>query len=169
PTTVADLHTLPLLEVESKDGALFRQFIQRYHYLGYLTSTGAILRYLFQSSAGQVRACLQWSSPAWTMAARDQWIGWKSPQRARNLQYIVNNSRFLILPWVRVKGLASSILARASRQIVHDWSQHYGYMPMLLETLVDPVRFLGTCYRAANWICVGETSGRGRLDRHYRT
>jgi len=168
-TTVANLQPLRLLQIESGDSALFRQFIQRYHYLGYRRPPGANLRYFVQSGTGQVLACLQWSSPAWTMAARDQWIGWNSPQRARNLQYIVNNSRFLILPWVRVKGLASSILARASRQIVHDWSQHYGYKPMLLETLVDPVRFLGTCYRAANWICVGETSGRGRMDRHHRT
>ena len=168
-TTVANLRPLRLLQIESGDSALFRQFIQRYHYLGYRRPTGANLRYFVQSGTGQLLACLQWSSPAWTMAARDQWIGWNSPQRARNLQYIVNNSRFLILPWVRVKGLASSILARASRQIVHDWPQHYGYKPMLLETLVDPVRFLGTCYRAANWICVGETSGRGRMDRHHRT
>lgn len=168
-TTVANLQPLRLLQIESGDSALFRQFIQRYHYLGYRRPTGANLRYFVQSGTGQVLACLQWSSPAWTMAARDQWIGWNSPQRARNLQYIVNNSRFLILPWVRVKGLASSILARASRQIVHDWPQHYGYKPMLLETLVDPVRFLGTCYRAANWISVGETSGRGRMDRHHRT
>jgi len=113
-------------------------------------------------------ACLQWSSPAWTMAARDRWIGWSTQQRARNLQYVVNNSRFLILPWVRVKGLASSILARAANQLVGDWRQHYGYTPMLLETLVDTARFNGTCYRAANWIDLGKTSGRGRMDRHHR-
>jgi hypothetical protein len=166
--TAADLQPLRLLQVESADGSLFRQFIQRYHYLGYRTPTGANLRYFVQSATGQFLACLQWSSPAWSMAARDQWIGWNSPQRAQNLQYIVNNSRFLILPWVRVKGLASSILARAARQIIHDWPQHYGYKPMLLETLVDTERFRGTSYRAANWICLGETSGRGRMDRHHR-
>ena len=167
-TTLADLQPLRLLQVEPGDGALFRQFIQRYHYLGYRTPTGANLRYFVQSSTGQILACLQWSSPAWTMQARDQWIGWNSQQRARNLQYIVNNSRFLILPWVRVKDLASSILALAARQIVRDWPQHYGYKPMLLETLVDTARFRGTCYRAANWSCVGETSGRGRMDRRHR-
>ena len=167
-TTAADLQPLRLLQVESADSSLFRQLIQRYHYLGYRTPTGANLRYFVQSATGQFLACLQWSSPAWSMAARDQWIGWNSPQRARNLQYIVNNSRFLILPWVHVKGLASSILARAASQIVHDWPQHYGYKPMLLETLVDTARFRGTSYRAANWICIGETSGRGRMDRHHR-
>src|SRR5512145_2313116 len=88
--------------------------------------------------------------------------------RARNLQYIVNNSRFLILPWVQVKALASTILARSARQVPHDWRQHYGYMPLLLETLVDVTRFKGTCYRAANWIALGETTGRGKMDRHHK-
>jgi hypothetical protein len=167
-TTVADLQPLRLVLVPSTDGALFRQFIERYHYLGYRIPPGANLRYVVQSRSGQMLACLQWSSPAWTMAPRDRWIGWSTPQRARNLQYVVNNSRFLILPWVRVKGLASSILAHAASQLVDDWRQHYGYKPMLLETLVDTARFNGTCYRAANWIDLGKTSGRGRMDRHHR-
>jgi hypothetical protein len=168
-TTVADLQPLRLLPVlTTTDGALFRQLIQRYHYLGYRVPTGAHLRYFVQAASGQLLACLQWSSPAWAMAARDEWIGWSSPKRARNLQYIVNNSRFLILPWVCVKGLASSILARAACQILHHWPIHYGYKPMLLETLVDTARFRGTCYRAANWIYLGETSGRGRMDRYHQ-
>jgi hypothetical protein len=167
-TTLADLQPLRLVEVPSTDGALFRQFIERYHYLGYRTPTGANLRYFVQAGSGQMLACLQWSSPAWTMALRDRWIGWTTQQRARNLQYLVNNSRFLILPWVRVKGLASSILARAARQLVDDWRQHYGYQPMLLETFVDPARFNGTCYRAANWTDLGKTSGRGRMDHHHQ-
>jgi len=167
-TTVADLQPLRLVQVPSTDGALFRQFIERYHYLGYRIPTGANLRYFVQAGSGQLLACLQWSSPAWKMAARDHWIGWSSRQRARNLQYVVNNSRFLILPCVRVKGLASSILARAAGQLVDDWRQHYGYKPMLLETLVDTARFNGTCYRAANWIDLGQTSGRGRMDRHHQ-
>jgi hypothetical protein len=99
------------------------------------------------------------------MAARDHWIGWNSAQRARNLQYIVNNSRFLILPSVQVKGLASTILARSARQLPKDWLKHYGYSPLLLETLVDGSRFKGTCYRAANWIYLGQTAGGGRRDR----
>ncbi len=166
-STVADLQPLRLVQVPSTDGALFRQFIERYHYLGYRIPTGANLRYFVQAASGQMLACLQWSSPAWKMAARDRWIGWSTQQRSRNLQYVVNNSRFLILPWVRVKGLASSILACAASQLIDDWRQHYGYKPMLLETLVDSARFIGTCYRAANWIDLGKTSGRGRMDRHH--
>ena len=113
-------------------------------------------------------ACLLWSSPAWKMAPRDQWIGWNPEQRAHNLQRVVNNSRFLILPWVRVQGLASKILALSARQMPHDWQTRYGYRPLLLETLVDTTRFRGTCYRAANWLHVGQTSGRGRMDREHQ-
>ena len=166
-TSITDLEPLRLRLVDTSDGSLFRQFIQRHHYLGYRTPVGAHLRYFVQSGNGEILACLLWTSPAWKMAPRDRWIGWNPDQRARNLQYIVNNGRFLILPWVRVKGLASSILSRFARQLPKDWCQHYGYTPLLLETLVDAVRFTGTCYRAANWICLGETSGRGRMDQHH--
>lgn len=110
------------------------------------------------------------SSPgSWKMAARDEWIGWNAEQRASHLQRIVNNSRFLVLPWVRVKGMASKILAQSARQVPIDWERRYGYWPLLLETLVDAQRFRGTCYRAANWIRVGQTQGRGRMDREHRT
>jgi hypothetical protein len=102
------------------------------------------------------------------MAARDQWIGWNAEQRVRNLQLIVNQSRFLVLPWVRVKGLASKILGQSARRLPADWERRYGYRPLLLETLVDAQRFRGTCYRAANWIRVGQTHGRGRMDREHR-
>jgi hypothetical protein len=129
---------------------------------------GANLRYFVESPDHGILALMQWTSPAWKMAWRDQWIGWSSEQRARNLQQIVNNSRFLILPWVHVKGLASTILARAARQLPIDWQHHYGYQPVLLESLVDSSRFSGTCYRAANWICLGQTAGRGRMDRHHQ-
>ena len=153
--------------IDDSEGPLFRQFIQRYHYLGYRVPFGANLRYIVESGDGRILAALQWTSPAWKMSARDQWIGWNSKQRARNLQYIVNHSRFLILPWVHVKSFASTILARAARQLPIDWQRHYGYPPVLLETLVDASRFKGTCYRAANWICLGETTGRGRMDRYH--
>jgi hypothetical protein len=102
------------------------------------------------------------------MAPRDAWIGWHDEQRKRNLQYIVSNSRFLVLPWIFVRGLASKILSLASRQLPQDWERSYGYRPLLLETLVDPSRFRGTCYRAANWIHLGQTQGRGRMDRDNR-
>jgi len=153
----------------SGDHALFKELLDRYHYLGYRVPFGASLRYLVRSerAPGQVLACLLWSSPAWRMAARDAWIGWSDEERGRNLQLLVNNSRFLILPWVRVKGLASKILARCARQLPEDWEQLYGYRPLLLETLVDGARFSGTCYRAANWIRLGQTAGRGRMDRRH--
>jgi hypothetical protein len=153
----------------SGNHALFKELLDRHHYLGYRVPFGASLRYLVRSEQvpGQVLACLLWSSPAWKMAARDAWIGWSDQERRRNLQLIVNNSRFLILPWVRVKGLASKILARCARQLPQDWEKLYGYRPLLLETLVDAGRFRGTCYRAANWIHLGQTAGRGRMDRDH--
>jgi hypothetical protein len=163
---LADLEPLRLTLIDSSNSTLWRQYIQRYHYLGWRVPVGAHLRYFVYSAQGQILACLLWTSPAWKMAARDRWIGWNPDQRKRNLQFIVNNSRFLILPWVKVKGLASTILARSARQLPHDWHQHYGYTQLLLETLVDVTRFNGTCYRAANWITLGQTIGRGRMDRH---
>ncbi len=161
---------LQLLGGESSaDKALFAQWIDRYHYLGYRVPFGAQLRYLVRSERcdGRVLACLLFSSPAWKMAERDRWIGWSAETRSRNLQFIVNNSRFLILPWVRVKGLASMILSRCARQLPLDWEKLYGYRPLLLETLVDADRFKGTCYQAANWISLGRTQGRGRMDRYH--
>ena len=165
--------SLEPLRVEIVDGgreesARFREWIDRYHYLGYRVPVGANLRYVVRSAGGEALACLLWSSPAWKMAARDRWIGWSARQRERNLQYVVNNSRFLILPWVRVKGLASKILSRCARQLPWDWEQRYGYRPLLLETLVETERFAGTSYRAANWLRVGQTQGRGRMDRDRR-
>jgi hypothetical protein len=153
-----------------KQSQLWTELIDRHHYLRYRVPLGANLRYLVRSGreGGAVLACLLWSSPAWKMAARDQWIGWNAEQRVRNLQLIVNQSRFLVLPWVQVKGLASKILAKSARQLPSDWERWYGYRPLLLETLVDRQRFRGTCYRAANWIRVGETSGRGRMDREHK-
>ncbi len=118
---------------------------------------GAHLRYWVRNPQREL-ACLLWTSPAWKMKPRDVWIGWNEEQRKRNLQGIVNNGRFLILPWVRVQGLASKILALSARQLPQDWQSHYGNRPLLLET-VDAERFRGTCYRAANWIYVGQTTG----------
>ena len=164
---LADLQPLRLSLIDPSKSALWRQLIQRYHYLGCRVPVGAHLRYFVYCSQGQLLACLLWSSPAWKMAARDHWIGWTPDQRTRNLQFIVNNSRFLILPWVQVKNLASAILAHCARQLPQDWSCHYGYTPLLLETLVDVTRFNGTCYRAANWIALGQTTGRGRIDTHH--
>ena len=108
-----------------------------------------------------VVAALQLSSPAWRLAARDRWIGWDEPTRQRNLQRVVNNSRFVVLPWVRVQNLASRLLALLARRLAADWQARFAVEPLLLETLVDGSRFAGTCYRAANWIELGDTAGRG--------
>ena len=151
---------LELRVVESRsESQLWTELIERYHYLTHRVPVGANLRYLVRSkrSGEQVLACLLWSSPAWKMAPRDQWIGWNPAQKAQNLQLVVNNGRFLILPWVHVRGLASKILGQSARQLPADWEPRYGYRPLLLETLVDSHRFRGTCYRAANWIRVGQT------------
>jgi hypothetical protein len=145
----------------------WREQVERYHYLGCRVPFGAHLRYWVRNRDREL-AGLLWTSPAWKMQARDAWIGWNDEQRKRNLQRIVNNGRFLILPWVRVKGLASKILALSARQTPQDWQTHYGYRPLLLETLVDTQRFRGTCYRAANWLHVGQTAGRGRMDREHQ-
>jgi hypothetical protein len=149
---------------------LWRELVGRYHYQGHAVAFGAQLRYLLGVSRlqPQVVGCLQFSSPAWRLAARDRWIGWDDAQRARALQCIVNNSRFLVLPWVRVRNLASAALACATRRLVADWQATYAVRPLLLETLVDTARFAGTCYRAANWLGLGTTSGRGRMDRAHQ-
>jgi len=158
---------LELALVESPaESRRWRELMERYHYLGCRVPFGANLRYWVRHSEREL-ACLLWTSPAWKMQARDTWIGWGDEQRRRNLQRVVNNGRFLILPWVKVKGLASKILALSARQMPRDWERRYGYRPLLLETLVDAARFQGTCYRAANWIFVGQTAGRGRMDREH--
>jgi hypothetical protein len=167
-----DLLTLHLVQASNPTlNSLFKQYVDRYHYLRYRIPFGAHLRYLVESSQlpGRYLACLQFSSPAWMMAPRDAWIGWNVQQRKCNLQFIVNQSRFLVLPWVEVKGLASKILSLAARRLPQDWHALYGYRPLLLETLVDRSRFRGTCYRAGNWIHLGATQGRGRMDRDHAT
>jgi hypothetical protein len=164
--TVGDLSAVTLRTVRSsQDKQLWYEYVDRYHYLGYRLPFGAHIRYFIESQDTGILGCLQFSSPAWKMQARDRWIGWTEPQRRRNLQKIVNNSRFLVLPWVRVKNLASCVLAKAATVVADDWAERYGYRPVLLETLVDTGRFQGTCYRAANWTALGMTAGRGRMDR----
>jgi hypothetical protein len=153
------------------ESALWRELMARYHYLGYRAPVGATVRYTVYSQLyeNRVLACMLWNSPAWRITVRDRWIGWNDQQRRRSLQLIVNNGRFLILPWVKVKGFASKILSHCVRQLPRDWERLYGYRPLLMETLVDGKRFSGTCYRAANWIGLGSTEGRGRMDRHHRS
>ena len=148
----------------------WRELVGRYHYLGYRTAYGASLRYLIEASSPNQRVlgCLQFSSPAWRMKTRDNWIGWDEVNRQQHLPRLINNSRFLILPWVRIPHLASHVLALSLRTVAEDWERHYGLRPWLAETLVDNSRFTGHCYRAANWIDVGLTTGRGRQDREHQ-
>lgn len=162
--------SLQLVQASNRElGSIFKQLINRWHYLCYRIPFGAHLRYLVESQQlpGRFLACLQFSSPAWKMAPRDAWIEWTDEQRRRNLQYVVSNSRFLILPWVSVRSLASKILSLATCRLPQDWQSLYGYRPLLLETLVDSSRFTGTSYRASNWIYLGKTQGRGRMDRDH--
>ena len=148
----------------------FRELVDRYHTLGYKVPFGAHLQYLISISrpVPTVVGCVQFSSAAWRMQARDRWIGWDDVTRARHLPQVVNNSRLLLLPWVHIQNLASATLARALRRLPADWQAQYGVTPLLVETLVDPARYIGACYRAANWVELGETSGRGRDDRQHR-
>jgi hypothetical protein len=161
------------IEIEAVETAdqrlLFRELVGRHHYLGHAVPFGAQLRYLVYASRPEraVVGCVQFSSPAWRMAVRDTWIGWDDLTRQRNLQSVVNNSRFLILPWVRVKNLASHVLSLATKRLGVDWPRRYGVEVLLVETLVDRSLYRGECYRAANWIPLGETTGRGRMDREH--
>lgn len=141
---------------------LWNEYIHRYHYLGYKTLPGAQLRY-FVTSGEAILALLGFGASAWQAAPRDDYIGWSHDQRQQNLHRVVNNARFLILPWVQSKNLASMILAMAARRLPGDWESRYHYRPVLLETFVEKDRFAGTAYKAANWVHVGQTKGRGKL------
>jgi len=157
---------LEIQRVQNRDQRdLFKELIGRYHYLGYAMPFGARLQYLVYVNRPhrEVVGCVQFSSPAWRMRARDEWIGWTEARRKVALQQVVNNSRFLIL--ARIQNLASMILSCTLRELRCDWEQQYGLKPLLVETLVDQQQFHGGCYRASNWIELGKTTGRGRMDR----
>ncbi len=159
------LHEILPLTIEqvrrSGEEPLFNSLMEQYHYLRYQQPVGEHLKYLVKAK-GQAIACLAWSSAPRHLASRDRFIGWDQQARRRNIHLIAYNSRFLILPWVRVPHLASHILGRMARQMPTDWQGVYAHPVHLLETFVDPERFAGTCYRAANWIVVGKTTGRGK-------
>jgi hypothetical protein len=162
---VQALGALCLAPVQRTDSALWNEYIDRYHYLGYKPLPGAQLRY-FATAGERVVGLFGFGAAAWKTSPRDMWIGWSREQRRRNLGGVVNNARFLILPWIRVPGLASKLLSMVSRVLAQDWAGRYGYRPVLLESFVEAERFAGTCYRAANWTCVGHTKGRGKLGDH---
>jgi hypothetical protein len=161
---VSALGDLELRCVRTKaESHLWNEFIERYHYLGYTKLPGAQLRYV-ASVGDQIVALAGFGAAAWKTAPRDRFIGWTAEQRARRLHLVLNNSRFLILPWIRSQNLASHLLARLARRLPDDWDDAYAYRPVLLETFVDAARFHGTCYKAANWTYLGQTTGRGKLD-----
>lgn len=148
----------------SPGASLLRCLLQRYHYLGYRTCVGENLKYLVQDRQGRPVACLLFGSAAWQAAPRDHWIGWKPPQRRRNLHLLTNNMRFLVVPWVQVPHLASHVLAAVSSRLSADWQAKYGHPIYLVETFVECERFRATCYRAAGWTHLGVTTGRTRND-----
>lgn len=150
----------------SSDHALFRYLLARYHYLGLKNTVGENMKYLVRARTGRELACVLFGSAAWQIAARDGYIGWDRMTREANLRLVTNNTRYLVLPWVDIPCLASHVLARVACRVSSDWMEKYGHPISLLETFVDRERFLGTCYKAANWVFVGQTKGRTRNDRY---
>jgi hypothetical protein len=165
PPLIDPVHALPPLRLQqitaTSSSRLWNEYVARYHYLGYTPLAGSQMRYNIFADTRLV-ALISFGASAWKLAPRDRFIGWNALQRQRNLQFVVNNARFLILPWIQSKGLASKILAMVARQLPVDWFTRYGLRPVLLETFVETPRHRGTCYKAANWIHVGHTVGRGK-------
>jgi hypothetical protein len=162
---LAELGVLAFQQVRrTPQEALFNSLLEQYHYLRYQQPVGEHLKYLV-SAKGQVIACLAWCSAPRHLASRDRFIGWSAEARTRNLRLLAYNTRFLILPWVEVPHLASHILGRMAKIVPRDWQQMYAHPVYWLETFIDPARFKGTCYRAANWQCLGTTTGRGHNAR----
>jgi len=160
---LSDIGPIRLRVVQGKeDTALFNEYLSRYHYLGYKKPFGCHLRY-FVEGAGSRLGCMLFSGAAKALTPRDQWIGWSANERLRNLGFVINNGRYLIFPWVKVRYLASCALGKAVRDLGQHWQQRWNYRPVLLETFVDPQYFDGTCYRAANFRYLGMTRGMGLI------
>ena len=166
--SLADVGPMQIQEVSYRrsEREQLRAALATFHYLGYRAPAGENLQYMVRDRTGRLLAAAVYAGAAWKCAARDQWIGWSAGQREANLKRITNNVRFLLLPWVRVPQLGSWILGALGRRIAEDWQGKYGHRVVLLETFVERERFAGTCYRAANWLRVGQTTGRSRADRH---
>jgi hypothetical protein len=166
--TLRQFQSIELQEVRrTADEPLFNSLMEHYHYLAYEQPVGEHLKYLvwgFEEGHSRPIACLAWSSAPRHLGSRDRYIGWSAEARRRNIRFIAYNTRFLILPWVTIPHLASHLLGRMARQLSQDWARVYGHPIYFLETFVDPERFRGTCYRAANWVPLGHTTGRGKND-----
>lgn len=165
--SVGEYFPISVEPVDKEDEGLWKEYVARYHYLGYQVGFGAQQKYFIWSgdSFRKLLGCLSFSASAWSLSSREEWIGWDRKSRGERLHLIVNNSRFLIFPWVRIRNLASKALSLVSSRLPYDWHERHGYVPVLLETFVDSERFSGASYRAANWIHLGRTAGRGRMDR----
>jgi Domain of unknown function (DUF4338) len=162
-----DIQPLSFVQVRrTADEPLFNSLIEQYHYLRYEQPVGENAKYLVWAQ-GRPIACLAWSSAPRHLGSRDRFIGWSQEARRHNIRFVGYNTRFLILPWVRIENLASHILARMAARISEDWQQMYGHPIYFLETFVDPEQFRGTCYRAANWVLLGKTTGRGKQSNSY--
>jgi hypothetical protein len=161
-------HDRPCIELanSSQESYLWDYLVQHHHYLGLPKLVGEHIKHLVFIH-GQVVACLSWASAAWKVMARDQFIGWDEATKRRNLHLIANNTRFLIPEWVRIKHLASKVLALSLRRLNTDWQKIYAHPIYLAETFVDISRFSGTCYRAANWVCVGQSKGSAKKGNLY--
>ena len=161
-SSLADLGPLEIRQVRrTPDEAVFNALVQQHHYLGYTQPVGEHLKYVVFAGQRPI-ACMAWSSAPRHLGSRDRFIGWASAARLANIRLLAYNTRFLILPWVRVPHLASHVLGRVARRLSADWQALYGHPIYFLETFIDPQRFAGTCYRAANWQVMGLTTGRGK-------
>lgn len=167
---LAHLRPLQIKELSQwPDGlALYEWLLHQYHYLSYASAVGLNLKYLVLDCQGRPLSCLLFGSAAWKCNVRDQFIGWNPAQRQAHLQQLTNNTRFLILPWVQVPRLASHTLSLVLGRLRQDWQIKYARSLQLVETFVDTSRFRGACYRAANWLALGQTTGRTRQDRSHR-
>ena len=165
------VHELPRITLQVVSGKstslLWNEYMARYHYLGYAAMSGSQIRYNVFAGE-QLVACISFGACAWKLKDRERFIGWSEEQRQRNLQLVINNARFLVLPWIESKGLASKILALAARELPRHWKHRYGFEPVLLETFVEYERHKGTCYKAANWLNVGRTAGRGKKSTSHK-
>ena len=169
--SLAELDPVQLRGVSDRqEEGIWNEYVERYHPLGYKKPFGYWARYFIESGAHRL-GCILLSGAAKALTARDRWVGWNERQRLKNLPWVVNNSRFLLFPWVEVANLASHVLGQLARRVGDDWQARWGYRPLLLETFVDPARFRGSCYRAAGWALLGRTSGEGlvRPGQQYQT
>lgn len=166
--SLGELGPLEVRQVRrTPEEALFNSLMQHHHYLGYTQPVGEHLKYLVYAQ-GRPVACVAWSSSPRHLGSRDRFIGWDQHARRRNIALLAYNTRFLILPWVTVAHLASHILGRMARLLSADWQRLYAHPIYFVETFIDPQRFRGTCYRAANWTVMGQTTGRGKADQTHQ-